>query len=65
MAIETEAELKTRLDEIRLTCDQIEQVMLEAGTRLSYLDKSQCMQLAREIKEAALAVNNYFAFLED
>ncbi len=65
MAIETEAELKIQLDEVRLTCDQIEQVMLEAGGRLSHLDKTKCMQLARGIKETALAVNNYFAYLED
>ena len=65
MAIETEAELKIRLDEIRLTCDQIEQVILEAGEGLSHLDKTKCMQFARGIKETALEVNNYFAYLEE
>lgn len=62
MAIASEWELKTRLDEIRLTCDQIEQVMMDAGDGFSHLDKTKCMQLARSIKDGAFEVNNYFAY---
>ena len=65
MAIESETTLKMKLDDIRLTCDDIETTMQAAGTKLSHLDKAKCMRLARSIKEMALEVNSYFAFLEE
>jgi hypothetical protein len=65
MAIESEDALKMKLDDIRLTCDNIETTMQEAGATFSHLDKAKCMRLARSIKQMALEVNNYFEFLEE
>ncbi len=65
MALESEDALKMKLDEIRLTCDNIETTMQEAGEVLSHLDKAKCMRFARGIKQMALEVNNYFEFLDE
>ncbi len=65
MAITSETELKARFDDIRSTCDQIENVLLDANSHLSYQDKVKCMQLARSIKDTAMQVHNYFAYLEE
>ena len=64
MAIESEDDLKMKIDEVRGLCDKIELTMQTAGPHPSYLDKNQCMRLAQSIKEAAFELNNYFAFLE-
>ncbi|PID57515.1 hypothetical protein CSB45_06715 [candidate division KSB3 bacterium] len=65
MPVDTEDGLKQKLDEIRLTCDAIENQVQTAGGNLSYLDKSKCMSLAMELKDMALEAHNYFAYLED
>ena len=65
MPVESEDALKQKLDEIRLTCDAIEDQVQTAGGSLSYLDKSKCMSLAMQLKYMALEVHNYFAYLED
>lgn len=65
MPVETEDSLKLKLDEIRSTCDAIEDQVQLAGGTLSYLDKSKCMSLAMQLKHMALEAHNYFAYLEE
>ncbi len=65
MPVDTEESLKMKIDEIRLTCDAIEESVQMAGGTLSHLDKSKCMSLAMQLKHMALDIHNYFAYLED
>ena len=65
MPVENQENLKQKLDEIRLTCDAIEDKVQLAGERLSHLDKSTCMSLAMQLKYMALEVHNYFSYLEE